>query len=317
VWAGGSERAHAAGIVHRDLKPPNVFIARVDGVEVVKVLDFGIAKFLGVPREAQLQTQQGFVVGTPAYMSPEQVLGKCIDHRSDLWQLAIVAFECVTGKRPFGGETLGQLFMAICSTPLPVPSAVAMPGSTAIPPALAAFDAWFARAADRDPARRFGSAGEMAEALAAIFAPGGAGESAIPTIASSQRSAPVAPGATGRHDAWSTGRVEPRPTPIAFLAGLALAPLLLLSVGGLWWWRSRQSADVVALSPVTVSGAPAPVSAAPPPEEAAAATATATASEPAATASASAATPRPTSAPARPIKPIRPAKKVETDRIGL
>ena len=196
------DRAHAAGVVHRDLKPANIFLARVDGVEIVKVLDFGIAKILGASREAHLQTQAGFVVGTPAYMSPEQVLGKPIDHRSDLWALAILAFECVTGRRPFDGETLGQLFMAICNGPLPVPSAVA--------PVPGAFDAWFARAASRDPAGRFASAGEMAQALGAILAPGGVGESAIPTLAGGPRPA-MAPAGTGRSETWSTGRVDPRP----------------------------------------------------------------------------------------------------------
>jgi eukaryotic-like serine/threonine-protein kinase len=321
----GLDRAHAAGIVHRDLKPPNVFIARIDGVEIVKVLDFGIAKFLGAPREAQLQTQAGFVVGTPAYMSPEQVLGKAIEHRSDLWQLAMIAFECITGTRPFGGTTLGELFMAICSAPLPRPSSVLMPGATALPPALAAFDAWFARAADRDPSRRFASAGEMAEALASAVAPGGAGEAAIPTLASLASMREAAPmGGTGRHDAWSTGAVtggRQRTSPIAFFAGLALAPLLVISAGALWWWQSQRhvasevvplphaSAPPVASVPATTSpstsaapSAPAP-SAAPDPTTSAAATAA-----PSGSASA---------APAKPHRPRGRWKKQESDRIGL
>jgi eukaryotic-like serine/threonine-protein kinase len=247
--ARGVDRAHAAGVVHRDLKPPNVFLARVDGVEIVKVLDFGIAKILGASREAHLQTQAGFVIGTPAYMSPEQVLGKPIDHRSDLWQMAIIAFECTTGRRPFDGETLGQLFMAVCNAPLPVPSTFA--------PLPYAFDAWFARAASRDPAGRFGSAGEMAESLGAILAPGGVGESAIPTLAMSSR--PLAKG-SGRSEAWSTAHVEParRPLPVAFLAGLALAPLAVLAGGGAWW-LARGHAPVAAA--VATGAPPATVSA--------------------------------------------------------
>ncbi len=233
--ARGVERAHAAGIVHRDLKPPNVFIARVDGVEIVKVLDFGIAKMLGETREAHLQTQAGFVVGTPAYMSPEQILGKTVDHRADLWQMAIIAFECMTGRRPFDGETLGQLFMAICTLPIPVPSDVA--------PVPTAFDAWFARAADRDPAQRFQSASEMAEALAAILAPGGVGESAIPTMAqSTARPSQRAPAITGRSEAWSTARVEParRASPVALIAGMVLAPVALVVGSGAYWLATRR-----------------------------------------------------------------------------
>jgi serine/threonine-protein kinase len=280
---------------------------------VVKVLDFGIAKFLGAPKSAHLQTQAGFVVGTPAYMSPEQVLGKRVDHRSDLWQMGIIAFECITGQRPFDGEALGQLFMTICSGPIPVPSAVVMPGAASIPPELLAFDAWFARAAHRDPAQRFASAGEMAEALSIIFAPGGVGESAIPTVASANRAEPTGPLATGRNDAWSTGRLDPPrppPTPLVLIAGLLLAPTIVLAAGGIWWWASsRRAADVVPLSSAAPASAPAP-SAAPTaaPEPTAAQSASA-----APTASAGAAAPR----KPPPAKPVRPGKKQETDRIGL
>lgn len=321
--ARGIDRAHAAGIVHRDLKPPNVFLARIDGVEIVKVLDFGIAKFLGVPREAQLQTQAGFVVGTPAYMSPEQVLGKHVDHRSDLWQMAVIAFECVTGQRPFDGATLGQLFMTICTHPVPVPSAIA-PAAIGGHDA-AAFDAWFARGVERDPGRRFGSAGEMAEALCAIFAPGGVGEAAIATVASSRNSiAQGVVGSTGRNDAWSTGGLEARspPRPVAFFLGMALAPLVLLTAVGLWYWHARAATEGMAQSaaPVpapAITSAPSAAVATPPPRAASAAattsTATPTASAAAPVLSASAAAPRPTGRPRR----GGGVQKTDPDRIGL
>ena len=270
--ARGLDRAHAAGIVHRDLKPPNVFIARVDSVEVVKVLDFGIAKIVGTPKDAHLQTQAGFVVGTPAYMSPEQVLGKSVDHRSDLWQLAIIAFECILGKRPFDGPTLGQLFMAVCTLPMPVPSAIGP-----VPPG---FDAWFARGADRDPARRFASASEMADALGAVLAPGGVGESAIATLTSMPRTDGAAPGATGHNAAWSAARMEPvrRGPPIALLVGFFLAPFLTIGGGGAWWLLTRHHG--VAPVAATAPAAPVPVTTAAPaaPEQAVAAPASATAS---------------------------------------
>lgn len=294
--ARGIDRAHAAGIVHRDLKPPNVFIARVDGVEVVKVLDFGIAKFLGVPREAQLQTQAGFVVGTPAYMSPEQVLAQTIDHRSDLWQLAIITFECVTGRRPFDGESLGQLFMAICSAPMPIPSAALLASGAPVPPMLAGFDAWFARAAHRDPAQRFGSASEMAEALGAIFAPGGAGESAIPTIASSQRIVPAV-----------TRRAHGKASSAPFFAGLALAPLLAVIAGGLFWWRSHRQPEIAGITAATTT----PTT---PPSVSGTATVTSAATAASSPTASASAAPRP--APAISARP-RSVPSPDRDRLGL
>jgi serine/threonine-protein kinase len=236
--ARGVDRAHAAGIVHRDLKPPNVFLARVEQTEVVKVLDFGIAKMLGATPEAHVVTQAGYVLGTPAYMSPEQVLGRAVDPRADLWSMAVIAFECVTGVRPFEGETLGQLFMAVCNGPMPVPSEVAAAQAGrrgdalgTVPPG---FDAWFARAASRDPAGRFASAGAMADALGALLAPGGVGESAVPTVARSKPRPNATVGSTGRSEAWSAARVEParRAAPVALIVGFLAAPLLALCAFG-------------------------------------------------------------------------------------
>jgi non-specific serine/threonine protein kinase len=105
-------------------------------------------------------TETNAVLGTPQYMAPEQIRGSHVDHRADLWAMAVIAFECLTGVRPFRALTLGDLTMAICSNPAPVPSLVA-----SVPDG---FDAWFATGADRDPARRFQSGGELAEALASL-----------------------------------------------------------------------------------------------------------------------------------------------------
>jgi serine/threonine-protein kinase len=152
-------RAHEAGIVHRDLKPENVFIVHNEDEEIAKVLDFGVAKFergaLAIEGE---KTRTGSILGTPYYMSPEQAQGnKAVDYRSDLWSLAVIAFECLCGKRPFFSDGLGDLVLQICVRDLPVPSEVA-----SVP---IGFDAWFARATQRDPANRFQSAREMSEAL--------------------------------------------------------------------------------------------------------------------------------------------------------
>nr|WP_129348127.1 serine/threonine-protein kinase [Sorangium cellulosum] len=150
-------RAHAAGLVHRDLKPANIFLVRDDDREIAKVLDFGIAKD-STPRVAST-TKTGSLLGTPAYMSPEQAQGtKSIDHRSDLWSLAVVVFECLTGKLPFDSEAFGDLLLKIMVRPLPVPSQLAP-----VPPG---FDAWWTRAASREPEARFQSAKEFCDALA-------------------------------------------------------------------------------------------------------------------------------------------------------
>ena len=155
-------RAHENHIVHRDLKPENIFLVKTpdDDDEIAKVLDFGIAKIRGTEGQAlSNSTKTGAVLGTPYYMSPEQARGlRDIDHRTDLWSLGVIVFKCATGVLPFDGESLGDLLVKICTSPLPVPSHVA-PGLPA------AFDAWFARALDRDPNNRFATAQEMSEQL--------------------------------------------------------------------------------------------------------------------------------------------------------
>ena len=157
--ARAMQRAHDAGIVHRDLKPDNVFLVKNEDEEHAKVLDFGVAKIdqSGLGPEAT-RTRTGSILGTPYSMSPEQAQGnKAVDHRSDLWSLGVIAFECLTGKRPFYSDGLGDLVLTICVRDLPVPSDVA--------PVPLGFDEWFARACARDPEQRFQSAREMTEAL--------------------------------------------------------------------------------------------------------------------------------------------------------
>ena len=144
-------QAHTAGIVHRDLKPANIFLVRNDDDELVKLLDFGVAK-------AADGLATGSVLGTPYYMSPEQVnAAKHIDHRTDLWSLGVIACECMTGHRPFAADTLSELAMKIALGRSEVPSRLG--------PVPSDFDAWFKRATEVDPAQRFQSAGELARAL--------------------------------------------------------------------------------------------------------------------------------------------------------
>ncbi len=153
-------RAHKNGIVHRDLKPGNVHLVPEEDGEVVKVLDFGIAKVLpGEHADAppETSTQTGHMLGTPFYMSPEQARGRAVDHRTDLWAMAVIAYQCLLGERPFKAETLGDLIVKICMDPVPVPSEVGD-----VPPD---FDAWFARATARDPDERFQTARDLVAAL--------------------------------------------------------------------------------------------------------------------------------------------------------
>jgi serine/threonine protein kinase len=95
-------KAHGEGIVHRDLKPENVFLSVDDDRELVKILDFGVAKSLVPGGLGDAKTRTGSLLGTPAYMSPEQAEASAsLDHRTDLWSLAVIVFECVLGTNPF------------------------------------------------------------------------------------------------------------------------------------------------------------------------------------------------------------------------
>ncbi|HEY4106404.1 MAG TPA: serine/threonine-protein kinase [Polyangiaceae bacterium] len=158
-------KAHAAGIVHRDLKPENVFLVWDDeeGTDVVKVVDFGIAKFTDASLGSSASTRTGSVLGTPYYMSPEQARGlRSIDYRSDLWSVAVIAYRCIVGTLPFEGEAVGDLLVKLCTAPIPVPSSIA---PDVVPPG---FDAWLFKAMNREPAERFASASQLAESLAAV-----------------------------------------------------------------------------------------------------------------------------------------------------
>jgi serine/threonine protein kinase len=194
--ASALERIHELGIVHRDLKPQNIFL--VEGDELLaKILDFGVAR---VSDEALLSTltpgtRTGDLIGTPNYMSPEQLQDRCsLDQRSDVWALGVIAFECLLGRLPFVATHLTGMILAICSGPLPVPSLLRgsiSSGSISRGPVsggpvsggLASdrtgsagaiprgFDGWFARACARDPDRRYPSAIQAALALRALCRP--------------------------------------------------------------------------------------------------------------------------------------------------
>jgi serine/threonine-protein kinase len=227
-------RAHELGIVHRDLKPGNIFLVRNDDDEVAKVLDFGIAK---KDETAATTTRTGAMVGTPAYMSPEQAQGsKQLDGRTDLWALGAIAFECLTGTLPFDGEALGELIVKICTTSPPVPSTLAP-----LPPA---FDAWFAKALARDRTERFQTAKELSDGLrVALLGQGeplsvdgrwangtligtGAGDVSTKPAAATSVSAATANGeASPLHP--DVGAKARKPVSAGILAGAAAAALIL------------------------------------------------------------------------------------------
>ena len=203
---GSLEEAHQRGVVHRDLKPDNVILTtRAGQADFVKVLDFGIAKRSEAKDQAQEQklTQQGMVLGTPPYMSPEQFTGKELDARSDIYSLAVMAYEMLTGRLPFEADTPWQwATQHMTAQPLPFES---VPAAAGVPPAMKHA---ILRALSKDRAQRQGNVRQFYEELASggsgvgtspalPVAPHGAGHGHAPTPAPAQAHghAPTASGA--------------------------------------------------------------------------------------------------------------------------
>jgi len=150
---GALAAIHALGIIHRDVKPSNLLI-RTDGV--AKLTDFGIAR---VPYD-EVKTTGGLAPGTGAYMSPEQVMGKKLDARADLYSAAIVLYEMLTGVTPFEAPDRNEVLVRTAQVDEP-----ALPITRRVPHAPAVLDVLMARALAKDPVLRYPSAVELGEAF--------------------------------------------------------------------------------------------------------------------------------------------------------
>jgi serine/threonine-protein kinase len=248
----GLQYSHDRGVVHRDIKPANLILTQQGQT---KIADFGIARI-----ESSSMTQAGTVMGTPAYMSPEQFMGQTVDARTDIYSAGVVLYQLLTGERPFEGSMTAIMHKALNTQP-PKPSELSVT-------APAAFDAVVARAMAKRPQDRFASAAEFAEAIrAAEAAPAGViaalapevpeGDATIVSAAPAPRSlppaAPVVPLA-----APVAPPAPPVPTHsrLPVLAGIA-AVVLLLAGGGAWFALRGSGAPIPAAPQVAAALAPA------------------------------------------------------------
>jgi serine/threonine-protein kinase len=247
----GLARAHAAGVVHRDIKPANLFLAREDdGAITVKVLDFGVAKVRADPLRApdtMSLTDTGGFLGSPLYMSPEQVQSsKDVDARADVWSLGSVLYAAMAGRAPHQGiASLGKLVVTICGTPAPPLRDFAR----GVPEEVAAV---VHRALAIDPDERWSSATAMLEAIRAL-SPGGVmlPEEMLPERWGVARAHTVAPSRV-------RPEVDPRRTtsrPAGRRALLLVVPLLALGIGSALGYRlTRPGARVASAPPSVGSG---------------------------------------------------------------
>ena len=180
------QAVHDAGLVHRDVKPSNVLVRDIGGRDYAYLTDFGIAK---APAAQDSLTRTGWVIGTPGYLSPEQVRGQSPGPRSDLYALGCVIFEALTGQPPFQGDNDLAARWAQATSPPP-------PASSVCPALGSRYDAFLARALAVDPDDRFPSGTAFAQALQSAHAGGPGGQAPTPALGDAPtqgRSRPSAP----------------------------------------------------------------------------------------------------------------------------
>jgi eukaryotic-like serine/threonine-protein kinase len=274
--------AHAAGIVHRDLKPDNLFLVPDDrdtSAELVKVLDFGIAK-LGqqASNVSSVRTRTGSVMGTPAYMSPEQCRGtREIDHRTDIYALGVILYEMVCGRPPFVSEGFGEMVHLHISAPPPPPRTI----NPQIPEDLERLILWCLA---KEPADRVQTMADLHAALTGRPTPA---RMTAPTQPQrlQQPVQPTTPttftqAAHARDlgtDVVSRSRV--RKAPIIVLGAAAIAGIVVWQTRGSWMSRPTDTVTVAPAAPAPAN--PAPPAEAPPAKAAPATVTAALVSEPA------------------------------------
>jgi serine/threonine-protein kinase len=267
------DKAHQNGVVHRDLKPDNIFLATAEeGVTqgqfpyTVKLVDFGIAKILddvqvegtGAPMGGP--TREGTVIGTPNFMAPEQLtVGGAPGPLTDVWSLGACAFAAMTARIPFEGDVLGDIVLKVCAAPMPVASRIN-------PNVPVGFDAWFSRACARTVEKRFQTATELADALAAVC---GLASVRVATLDEDQVQyvlrARSIPDIQLADDLPDPKAMSPK---TALLAGLVLGVALMVGLAGFLAWRDQARNDtgtfvLPASAPPSASSAPEAVSAPP------------------------------------------------------
>ncbi len=249
--------AHAKGIVHRDMKPENVFLTERDGrVDFVKIVDFGIAKMSDIETpgaSGRKLTKTGMIFGTPEYMSPEQAAGKPLDHRVDIYALAVMLFEMLTGGVPFVGDTfMGILTQQMFEEP---PTFESVNPHVEVPPAIAAF---IYRGLAKDPAERFQTCEEMSEALREAM------DGVAPAGTVSRAPAPPKPSVVKAAQAVRASTVTQDMLPASkpktsLIAGAAVVVLAAALGGGLVWLLGRgETRDESGTPPGLVDTAPPP-----------------------------------------------------------
>jgi eukaryotic-like serine/threonine-protein kinase len=219
--SGALDEAHSAGIIHRDLKPENIFLVQSGGLrDFPKVLDFGLAKV----GERQMRpgsvilTQEGMVFGTPEFMSPEQAQGKTLSPASDIYSLAVILYEVLTGKLPFDAKSAMD-FIQLHVTGKPIPLNQRVPGKT-FP---AALEQIVERALAKRPDERFPSAAEFASVMQAVLQ-GGQSQSRIAAGARATSDRPLSPFAQAPTPAPLT--TGPRVNAAAVTVPMAATPVV-------------------------------------------------------------------------------------------